>query len=263
MSFNVLLVGDIVGRPGRKAFKEFFPRVRSKYEAHFSVVNGENAAGGKGINREIAEDIFDLGADVITLGNHVWDNKDILPILDNERLLRPANYPPFHVPGHGVFRTTHPCGVKVTVIHLSGRVFMNLFDCPFRTADAILQKTEPGEIVIVDFHAEATSEKKALAYHLDGRVSAVFGTHTHVQTADEQILQAGTAFISDVGMTGPHAGIIGMRKREVLERFLTQMPAKFEVANGDVKFQALVVQVNEETAKAVSVERISLDLDLE
>ncbi|HNT36569.1 MAG TPA: TIGR00282 family metallophosphoesterase [bacterium] len=260
MSFNVLMVGDIVGRPGRKILTEMLPRFRADYSIHFAVVNAENAASGKGITKSIAEDFLSLGADVLTLGNHVWDNKDILGSLDNERLLRPANYPPVGVPGHGVFRCQLPSGVKITVVHLMGRVFMTPIDCPFRTMDKILEEVAPGEIVLVDFHAEATSEKKALACYLDGRVSVLCGTHTHVQTADEQILPNGTAFISDIGMTGPHAGIIGMRSKEILERFLTQMPAKYEVGEGDEKFQALFVQLNEQTGKAVTVERINFDV---
>lgn len=259
MSFNILMVGDIVGKPGRKVLLDLFPRIRADYSVHFSIVNAENSAGGKGITRSIAEEFLSLGVDVLTLGNHVWDNKDILGSLDNERLLRPANYPPVGVPGHGVYRCQHPSGVKVTVIHLMGRVFMNPLDCPFRVADAILQETSPGEIVLVDLHAEATSEKKALACYLDGRVSVLCGTHTHVQTADEQILPNGTAFISDIGMTGPHAGIIGMRSKEILHRFTTLLPAKYEVGAGDEKFQALYVQLNEKTGKAITVERINLD----
>jgi len=260
MRFNVLVVGDIVGRPGRNAAYEFLPRIRQEYSVDFCVVNGENAAGGKGINREIAERLLDAGADVLTLGNHIWDNKDILKDIDRDVFLRPVNYPE-GVPGHGIYKTEIMGGVKITVIHLLGRVFMSTVDCPFRAADEILESLEPNETVIIDFHAEATSEKKALAVYLDGKVSAIFGTHTHVQTADEQILPGGTAFITDVGMTGPHAGIIGMRRKEVLKRFLMQTPVKYEVDKGDVKLQAMFIEISRQSGKAVSVQRISLDVE--
>jgi len=217
-------------------------------------------SGSTDRTREIAEQLLDAGADVLTLGNHIWDNKDILNDIDRDVFLRPANYPQ-GVPGHGVFRTELPDGTKIAVIHLLGRVFMSTVDCPFRVADEILKTVDPNETVIIDFHAEATSEKKALAVHLDGKASVIFGTHTHVQTADEQILPNGTAFISDVGMTGPHAGIIGMRRKEALKRFLQQTPVKYEVDRGDVKLQAMLIEVNRTSGKAVSVRRISLDVE--
>lgn len=262
MSFRILIVGDVVGKPGRNAVFETLPRFRSEHGVDFCIVNGENAAGGKGINKEIADQLLDAGADVLTLGNHVWDNKDIMKYLDEERFLRPANFPPFNVPGHGLYKgTIGRNGKKIRVFHVMGRVFMSTLDCPFRATDRLIEDAEPGEIIIGDFHAEATSEKKAMGWYLDGRVSILCGTHTHIQTADEQIFPNGMAYISDLGMTGPHESIIGMRKKEVLDRFLKQMPIRYQVASGDVKFQGLLVDVSEQTGKAISVERISLDVD--
>ena len=261
MAFRVLVVGDIVGKPGRKAVFQHLLKLRNQYAVDFCVINAENAAGGKGITSEIAGQLFEHGADVLTLGNHVWDNKDIIPMLEDNRLLRPANYPSDEVPGHGMFRTRVGNGISVTVIHLLGRVFMSTLDCPFRKAVELLGAVEnDNEVILLDFHAEATSEKKALAVYLDGRVSVVFGTHTHVQTADEQILPNGTAYITDVGMTGPHAGIIGMRTKEVQKRFLQQLPVKYQVATGETRLQAMLVDVEQTTGKAIAVERINLEI---
>ncbi len=223
------------------------------------VANAENAAAGFGVTPDVVAELFDAGVDVLTTGNHVWDKKEALPILEQERrLLRPANYPP-GLPGRGwgVFRTS--ADVPVAVVNLEGRVFMNNLDCPFRAADAILEAL-PGRppVVLVDFHAETTSEKNALGAYLDGRVSAVLGTHTHVQTADERLMPGGTAFISDAGMTGSRDSVIGIRKELSVERFLTQLPVRFEVAKREPMLCGVVVTVDETTGRAQGIERVQI-----
>ncbi len=256
-ALRVLFVGDIVGRPGRRALKLWLPSVVSEHGVDLVVANGENGAGGFGLTREIALEILDAGVDVITSGNHIWDKKEFIPVLDDlERVIRPANYPP-GVPGRGWVTVSTPKGIPVLVLNLEGRVFMEPLDCPFRKAKEVLRSV-PDTITIIDFHAEATSEKMALAWYLDGMVSAVVGTHTHVQTADEQILPSGTAYISDVGMTGPSLSVIGMRPKDPLHRFLTHTPAKFEVAKGPVQFNGLVVEIDASTRKSVALKRIFL-----
>jgi hypothetical protein len=226
------------------------------------VVNGENAAAGFGLTIDLARELFELGVDVVTSGNHIWDKKEIFGYLDiQNRLLRPANYPS-GAPGRGsgVFSTSS--GVKVGVLNLEGRVFMSNLECPFRTADILvedLRRQTP--IILVDFHAEATSEKAALGFYLDGRVSAVIGTHTHVQTADERILPKGTAYITDAGMTGSRDAVIGIRKELAIEKFLTQLPIRFEVAKKDPILCGVLVTINEETGLALSVQRILEEID--
>jgi metallophosphoesterase (TIGR00282 family) len=242
---NILFVADVVGKPGRRAIAGIVPSLIAKYHLKLCIANGENAAGGFGLTEGVVRELCKNGVDVITSGNHLWDKREILSLLDQEScLLRPANYPP-QVPGCGgaVFQTHH--GVPVGVLNLQGRVFMTSTDCPFRVADRELEiLREHTKVIIVDVHAEATSEKMAVGWYLDGRVSAVIGTHTHVQTADERILPGGTAYITDAGMTGPHDSVIGIKKKPVLDRFLTQLPSRFETATGDVKLCGVIVDVD-------------------
>lgn len=253
---RILMIGDIVGRAGRKAVKETLTTIRQELKLDMIVANGENAAGGNGITCEIAKDLFGLGVDVITSGNHIWDKKEIIPYIDREpRLLRPANYPS-GTPGKGV-GVYDINGIKVGIINLSGRVYLPSLDCPFRAADELINSIcQQTNIILVDFHAEATSEKVALSWYLDGRVSAVVGTHTHIQTADERVLPGGTAYITDLGMTGPLNSVIGVKVDLVLQKFTTQMPVRFEVAEGPYQFNAVVVEVDDQTGKAGSIDRI-------
>ncbi len=252
---RILFVADIMGRPGRKMFRQALPRLRSEEGPFdFIIVNGENAAGGFGLTEKIMNELFSLGTDCLTSGNHIWDKKEFLPVLmEEDRVLRPANYPKA-CPGTGI-KTVEKDGKELTVISLQGRTFMPPIDCPFQVADGLLEQVE-NRVIFVDFHAEATSEKKALAAYLDGRVSAVVGTHTHVQTADEGILPRGTAFITDVGMTGGHGGIIGVTRESVISRFLTGMPSKFEISDDDVRLNAIVLDVDDETGLALDIRRI-------
>jgi hypothetical protein len=234
-------------------------RLVDRHNADLVIANGENASGGFGLTAESARELFACGIHLLTSGNHIWDKKEALEYLKHdERVLRPANYPE-GTPGKGSSVLTTPGGVKVGVINLEGRVFMNNLDCPFRTADReIAALAAETNIVVVDFHAEATSEKASLGWYLDGRVSAVLGTHTHVQTADERLLNAGTAYISDVGMTGAFDSVIGMRKDEPIQRFLSHLPAKFEVAKKDIRLNAVVITVDETGGRAVDIERINI-----
>jgi metallophosphoesterase (TIGR00282 family) len=254
---KILFVGDVVGRTGRNALSIRLGRLVDRHEVDLVVVNGENAAAGFGLTLDIVREFFDLGVDVITSGNHIWDKKEIFEHLDREpRLLRPANYPP-GLPGRGsgVYETS--AGIPVGIINLEGRVFMNNLECPFRCADALiddLRRQTP--IILVDFHAEATSEKVAMGHYLDGRVSAVVGTHTHVQTADEQILSGGTAYLTDAGMTGSLDAVIGIRKELAIERFLTQLPVRFEVAKKDPVLCGVLFTIDEDTGRAQAVQRI-------
>jgi metallophosphoesterase (TIGR00282 family) len=254
---RLLVVGDVHGRPGRRILKEHLPRLRARHEAHFVVANGENGAGGAGLSREVADELFAAGVDVITGGNHIWQHRDAYELLDAEpRIIRPLNYPP-GVPGRGatVVRTRE--GVPVAVLNLQGRVFMPEVDDPFRTVQAEVEALhDRARVIIVDFHAEATSEKIAMGWYLDGKITALVGTHTHVQTADERILPQGTAYISDVGMTGPRDGVIGMDRARILERFQTGLPVRFEVASGPAQLNAVAIDVDEETGMARRIERI-------
>lgn len=254
---RVLFIGDIVGRPGRQAAVSLIPGLRNELDVDFVIANGENAAGGVGITPTIADDLLNKAEiDTLTLGNHTWAKREIYPYLRSEtRILRPANYPP-GVPGVGAAAFETTAGM-LGVLVLQGRVFMEPVDDPFRTADLELARiADGGRAVIIDFHAEATSEKAALGAYLDGRVSAVIGTHTHVQTADERILPGGTAFITDVGMTGPTGGIIGMQAEPILSRFLTGLPNRFEVAEGQSILSGALVEIDEATGRARSIMRI-------
>lgn len=257
MSVRLLMIGDVVGRPGRRAVKENLPGLLRDEKVDLVIANGENAAGGNGLTREVAYELFSAGVEVITMGNHVWNKKEIYNLIAREsRIIRPGNYPP-GAPGAGYGRYTTGNNIRVSVINLSGRVFMPGLDCPFRVADELLPVLkEWSNIILLDFHAEATSEKAALAYYLDSRVSAVCGTHTHVQTADERVLPGGTAFITDVGMTGPRDSIIGVKKEAVVEKFITQLPRKFEVAAGPYQFNAVIIDIDQETGLALDIMRI-------
>jgi hypothetical protein len=259
---KVLFVGDVIGKPGRRVLSRLLSRLIDRHLADYVIVNIENSAGGFGVTAGVLAELDELPIDCYTSGNHVWDKKEVAGLLDRPEgrpLLRPANYPGGN-PGVGVHVGETPAGIPVAVVNLQGRVFMDPLDDPFREADRILEALA-GEhpdlrVVIVDVHAEATSEKQALAFYLDGRVSAVLGTHTHVPTADERVLTGGTALITDVGMTGPYDSVIGMRQDKVLHRFLYATPAPFQVAKGDVRLAAAVIDVDEATGKARSVERL-------
>ncbi len=260
--FTILFVADICGKSGRQAAAHMIKPLCEKYKVDYVIANVENAAGGFGITPEMSRKIFSYGVNIQTSGNHIWDRIDILEYMKVEaKLLRPANYPA-DVPGGGFYVDTRG-EIKIGVINLMGRTFMVDIDCPFRTASRILrQLSEEVKIIFVDFHAEATSEKQAMFYYLDGQVSAVIGTHTHVQTADETISSRGTAYLTDAGMTGPHESIIGMEIGPSLGRFLTGMPKRFTTASGDVKMSGVVVQVDSETGRAESLERIKINFDI-
>lgn len=253
---NVLMVGDVFGEPGRAALHKLLPRLRQEHAVDLAVVNVENAAGGYGVAPQMVREFLDDGADVLTSGNHIWDRKEIIPFIGKENLLlRPANFPP-GVPGSG-FITVKAGPHRVAVLNLMGRIFMHPIDCPFRAADALvpeLRRDTP--IVLVDMHAEATSESVAMGWYLDGRVSAVVGTHRHVQTADERVLPGGTAYITDLGMTGPVDSVIGVDKDLVIRRFLTQMPVKLEAAKGPAALHGALVVVDPDSGRAASIRRL-------
>jgi len=254
---KILAIGDIIGKPGRNAVKEILPALCDEHNIDLVVGNGENAAGGLGLTPSTAEDLFDSGIDVITTGNHIWAHSDIIPYLDSElAILRPLNYPPMN-PGRGYLLKNN-----VLIVNLVGRVFMGHVDCPFRAMDQLLVEFEHKSIpIIVDFHAEATSEKVAMGRYLDGRVSAVVGTHTHVGTADAHILPGGTAYVTDIGMVGPIDSVIGDDPDSVIKRFLTQIPSRLSVGKGTVSFDAILVEVDEKTGKAVGIQRIRKVVD--
>jgi 2',3'-cyclic-nucleotide 2'-phosphodiesterase len=257
--FRILFVADVIGSPGRKVAKGLLRLLRREERADAIVLNGENSAAGFGITPEIVREFLDLGVDVITTGNHVWDRKEIRPVLDSQpRLLRPANYPPGN-PGRGS-TIVEVGGVSLAVLNLQGRVFMPPIDDPFRMADELLEAVRPdAQIVVVDFHAEATSEKQAMAFHLDGRVAAVVGTHTHVQTADERILPGGTAAITDLGLTGSTGGIIGMKPEISLERQLLQTRGeRMQPADDDLHLQGALVEVDRSSGRALGIRRLSV-----
>ena len=258
---NILLIADVVGKPGRWAVSQILPELKKSHQIDFTIANVENAAGGFGLTKEIAQKIRHYGVDCLTSGNHIWDRKDILPYLNESlRILRPANYPP-SAPGIGAAIFDLENDFKIGVMNIQGRVYIKEIDCPFRIADKEIERIkEKTKIIIVDLHAEATSEKIALGWYLDGRVSAVLGTHTHVQTADEIILPRGTAYITDVGMTGAHDSVIGMAKEDAIARFLTQIPRRFTVAKNDIKFCGALVKIDPDSGKALSIERIKIDL---
>ncbi len=261
---KILFIGDIFGRPGRTIVKDRLPGIVRKYGVDLVIANGENAAAGFGITPPLAEDLFELGIDVLTTGNHVWDKREIVDyfqLADNNhngmarRILRPANYPS-DMPGRGVYEGRKN-DVPYAVINLQGRVFMASNDDPFRTADQLLKQIK-AKIIFVDIHAEATSEKISLGWYLDGRVTAIVGTHTHIPTADERVLPGGTAYITDVGMTGPYESVIGVKKELVVGRFLTNMPVRFEPATGDVRLCAVVVDCDQASGHATTIERLML-----
>ncbi len=252
---RILFVADVVGHPGRDAVKAILPGLKEEVGADLTIVNGENAAGGFGLTAKIAAELNAAGADVITTGNHVFAQKEFLPELPNlERVLRPANYPPA-APGRGSC-VVEAAGRQVLVMNLMGRIFVEALDDPFRAADAILAAHPEIKIVFCDMHAEATSEKTAMGWHLDGRASAVVGTHTHIPTADARVLTNGTAYVTDVGMVGPRDGCIGMDKDVVLQRFLTGVPNRFVVASGPVTFNSVLVTINGSTGRATSIQRV-------
>lgn len=255
---NILFIGDIFGRAGRKVVADHLTDLANSRVVDLVIANGENAAAGFGITPRLAQELLALGIEVLTSGNHIWDRKEILEFFPQEpRLLRPANYPAG--PGQGVYLGITQSGVEYAVINLQGRVFMAPIDCPFRTADRELEKLPAScKIRIVDIHAEATSEKLAMGWYLDGRATAVIGTHTHVPTADERVLPNGTAYITDVGMTGPYDSVIGITKETILQRFLTQMPIRFEAAEKNPRLSAVLIQAEAESGRALSIERIQL-----
>jgi metallophosphoesterase (TIGR00282 family) len=250
---TLLFLGDLIGRPGRNALRKFLPTLIQKHDPSLIVANSENASGGLGLTEEIGRELL-ASVDVLTSGNHIWDKKETWDYLDREpRLLRPANYPPGD-PGRGDVIRTDRRGNKVAVVNLQGRVFMEPIDCPFRTADAVLERIRSEtRLILVDFHAEATSEKQALGWYLDGRVTAVLGTHTHVPTADERLLPGGTAYLSDVGMGGSLNSVIGMKREQAVGKFLTSLPQRFEPAKDGLVLAAAVVEADAETGRALSI----------
>lgn len=259
---KILFVGDIVGSPGRKIVHERLADILTQRRVDLCIANGENSASGFGITARIAEDLLSSGVEVITGGNHIWDRKEIMEFFPHEpRLLRPANFPNT-LPGSGLYIGRAKNGVEYAVLNLQGRTFMTPLDDPFRLALAELTKIPPSvKVIFVDMHAEATSEKQAMGWYLDGKVSVVVGTHTHVPTADEHVLPGGTAYITDVGMTGPHDSVIGMHKEAVLQRFLDALPARFVVAEDDIQMNTVLIDVDESTGHARSIERLNFRLD--
>lgn len=260
---NLLFIGDVVGEPGRKAVKTLLPKLRERHRLDFVVANGENSAGGSGITPKTAQELYSAGVDVITSGDHLWDQKEVMELLQNEtRFLRPLNYPP-RTPGQGssVFdlrTSTSDNPLRVAVLNAQGRTFMPMLENPFLVVPPEIERLrQQTPIIFVDFHAEATSEKIAFARMLDGRVSAVVGTHTHVQTADEQIFPGGTAYLSDAGFTGPHESVLGREVEPVVRRFVTNMPQRFEVARGRVLLQGAVLEIDVTSGKSLRIERVS------
>lgn len=258
---KVLMVGDVIGKPGRTVVQKFLQKNKDKYD--FIVVNGENSAAGFGITSKIAKEFFSWGVDVITSGNHIWDKKEIYQYLQEEhKLLRPLNYP-LGVPGSGIVTLITKKGIKVTVINLQGRVFMKEIDCPFAKIDdeLLCLDEESKKILIVDFHAEVTSEKVAMGWFLDGRASVVYGTHTHTLTADNRVLEQGTAYITDIGMSGGFDGIIGMKKEKIIEKFQNSLPVRFEICEENIRINGIEVEIDEETGKSITINRIDIGID--
>ncbi len=261
---NILFIGDIFGSAGRRIVREHIGYLREAHSVELIVINAENAAGGFGLTPQLAEEFFDLGADVLTTGNHVWDKRELIDYMNvpddsdgrGRRILRPANLQP-GVPGWGVFEGTTQKGTPYAVVQLQGCVFMNTTNDPFHAVDALLAGVK-AKVILVDFHAEATSEKNAMGWYLDGRVTAVLGTHTHVPTADERVLPGGTAYQTDVGMSGPYDSVIGVERELVLKKFLTGMPSKFEAAKGNPKMCAALVACDAKTGRATRIQRIML-----
>lgn len=262
---NILFVGDIYGSPGRKIVRDHVQHVVENHQVELLVMNAENAAGGFGLTPAISEELFEMGADVLTTGNHVWDKREIIEYMKSadgnsdaraRRILRPANYPA-GAPGHGSFEGKTKNGTPYAVVNLQGRVFMAGNDDPFRTADTVLGKIK-AKVILVDMHAEATSEKVAIGWYLDGRVTAVLGTHTHIPTADERVLPNGTAYQTDVGMSGPYDSVIGVEKEQIIQRFLSSMPGKFDPAKNDPRMCAALITCDPATGKASAIKRIML-----
>lgn len=258
---KLLFVGDIYGKTGREMLKENLPKMKSRFHPNVTIVNAENSAHGKGITEKIYHQLLETGADILTMGNHTWDNRELFEFIDRaDRLVRPANFPE-GTPGTGM-RVIQINQMKIAVINLQGRVFLPPLDDPFRTADRLVAEAQKkASVIFVDIHAETTSEKLALGWYLDGRVSAVIGTHTHVQTADERILPKGTAYLSDVGMTGPYNGIIGVERAAVTRRFLTSMPVRFESEQGPGQLGAALITVDPQTGRASAIERVLINND--
>lgn len=257
---KVIFIGDIVGKVGRQAVSACLPGLVDKHKIDLVIANGENVAAGFGLTESLVQDLFRMGVHVITTGNHVWDKKDFAGYISKEnRVIRPANFAP-GVPGYGSILYTLTDGTKVGVLNLSGRIFMTPVDCPFRAAQTEIETLQKDtKIIIIDLHAEATSEKVAFGYFIDGKVSAVIGTHTHVQTADEKILSGGTAYITDVGMTGPAHSVIGIDVDQIIRRFLTGMPDRFETAQGQAILSAVVIDINKDSGKASTIQRVQLN----
>jgi 2',3'-cyclic-nucleotide 2'-phosphodiesterase len=259
---KILFIGDIVGSPGRKIVHERLADILTQRQIDLCIANGENSASGFGITPRITEELFSAGVEVITGGNHIWDRKEIIDFFPHEpRLIRPSNFPEGSA-GKGQYVGVARNGVKFAVLNFQGRTFMTPLEDPFRAANRELESLPSDvKVIVVDMHAEATSEKQAMGWHLDGRVSAVLGTHTHVPTADNHVLPGGTAYITDVGMTGPHDSVIGMEKKPIIQRFLDSMPTKFVVAEGDVQMNTVQIDVDEATGRANSIERVNFRLD--
>ncbi|HEY0828305.1 MAG TPA: TIGR00282 family metallophosphoesterase [Bacilli bacterium] len=255
---KVLFIGDIVGNIGRKALKETLPFLKTKFAPDVIIVNGENAANGRGINQQIAREFFEIGVHGITMGNHVWDQKEIFDFIElEERMVRPANFPA-GTPGRG-YTLIKANGKELVIVNLQGRTFLPSLDCPFVSIDTILdQLKRKHKNILVDLHAEATSEKISLGWYLDGRISVLVGTHTHVQTNDDVILPLGTAYITDVGMVGSRDGVLGMERSAVLQKFMTQMPVRFTVAEGKWQLHAVLIEINEDTGKSTAIQKIRM-----
>ncbi|MFM1650898.1 TIGR00282 family metallophosphoesterase [Brevibacillus sp. B_LB10_24] len=258
---RLLFLGDIVGSPGRKMVIEYLPRLKLKYQPDLIVVNGENSAHGRGITEKIAKELYEHGVHAITLGNHTWDNKEVFSFIDDDqRIVRPANFPA-GTPGTGLAFVKTSAG-EAAIINLQGRTFLPPLDCPFVTADQLIEQAKKRtKFIFVDFHAEVTSEKQAMGWYLDGRISAMVGTHTHVQTGDERILPKGTGYITDAGMCGPRDGILGMEKETIIKKFLTQLPVRFEVAEGQTQINGVLFTLDKSTGYTRKVERIRIDAD--
>ncbi len=258
---NILVIADIVGRPGRRAIKGLLPGLQKEKNIDFVIANAENAAGGRGLTRQVMNELLGSGIDVLTMGNHVWDNKEIYSFVDDEfRLIRPVNFPPY-CPGQGYHVYTGGINKKIAVINAMGRVFLSPLDCPFRTVEQVVEEVkELSDIIIIDFHAEATSEKLAMGYYLDGKVTAVLGTHTHIQTADERILPGGTAYITDLGMTGPQESILGMDKDMVINKIIYQRPVRLEVAGGTAILQGVILRIDDSNNQVQEIIRINSTL---
>ena len=259
---RVLFIGDIVGKPGRKAVRVLLPGIVGRYTVDIVIANCENAAGGFGITRKVVDELYSNEIDILTSGNHIWDKKEVIDFIDDyNTLLRPSNYPEGTM-GKGSVAINTRLGISLGVLNLEGRIFMKPLDCPFRVAEREIERLKhETDIIIVDMHAEATSEKEALGWFLDGKVSAVLGTHTHVQTADERVLSHGTAYITDVGMTGAFDSVLGIKKEIALERFLRMLPNKFDVAKGDIRLQGVLIDIDNRTGRSVSIERLSISME--